>query len=116
MKASGNTIAPYWSMVFASNLAGKDLLDMIAAPGNDLLYWVHIQVLVLRPPLLVLLLLLRRRRRKRRKRRKKKRRTLICLEVVSSVMMMTTGKHVKEPCFSLFLFVVQYGPFFLKSP
>ncbi|KAK8802802.1 ribosomal protein RPP1 [Blastocystis sp. subtype 4] len=33
VKASGNTIAPYWSMVFASNLAGKDLLDMIAAPG-----------------------------------------------------------------------------------
>ncbi|KAK8794965.1 hypothetical protein WA538_005064 [Blastocystis sp. DL] len=33
VKASGNTIAPYWSMVFASNLAGKDILDLIAAPG-----------------------------------------------------------------------------------
>lgn len=33
MKASGNSIAPYWSTVFASNLADKDLLDLIAAPG-----------------------------------------------------------------------------------
>ncbi|KAK8828028.1 60S ribosomal protein P1 [Blastocystis sp. ATCC 50177/Nand II] len=33
IKASGNTIAPYWTMVFASHLGGKDILDLLAAPG-----------------------------------------------------------------------------------
>ena len=33
VKESGNKIAPYWSAVFASNCAGKDLLDVLAAPG-----------------------------------------------------------------------------------
>ena len=33
MKAAGLTIAPYWSTVFGSNMADKDVMDMLAAPG-----------------------------------------------------------------------------------
>ena len=34
VKESGNKIAPYWSAVFAANCNGKDILDILAAPGR----------------------------------------------------------------------------------
>ncbi|KNB45833.1 ribosomal protein RPP1 [Blastocystis sp. subtype 4] len=33
VKESGNKIAPYWTAVFAANCNGKDILDLLAAPG-----------------------------------------------------------------------------------
>ena len=33
VKASGNSIAAYWSAVFAANCNGKDILDILGAPG-----------------------------------------------------------------------------------
>ena len=34
VKESGNKIAPYWTAVFAANCNGKDILDLLAAPGR----------------------------------------------------------------------------------
>ena len=34
MKEAGNKIAPYWTAVFAANCNGKDILDLLAAPGR----------------------------------------------------------------------------------
>ena len=33
VKASGNKIADYWTTVFGANCSGKDLMDILAAPG-----------------------------------------------------------------------------------
>ena len=42
VKESGNTIAPYWTAVFAANCNGKDILDLLAAPGR--FYEVYLSV------------------------------------------------------------------------
>ena len=35
VKESGNKIAAYWTTVFAASCEGKDILDILAAPGRS---------------------------------------------------------------------------------